>query len=79
MLFTFGDICFGCFSFASCGYFQTVLDELPSIDGSEPDLGYGWGLELLSGFLALITAGLGITVLFKGIGENEASGGKNSA
>jgi len=63
------DVIFGSLAFAACGNFQSILEELPSISG-DPDLGYGWGLELLSGFLAYISAGLAVLVLIKGIGEN---------
>lgn len=67
---------FGCLAFAACGYFNDVLDALPSY-GSNPSLGYGWGLELLTAFSAFISAALCILVLVKGIGENEANGGHN--
>jgi hypothetical protein len=64
------DIIFGCLCFASCGNWQAVLEELPSY-GDNPDLGFGWSLELFSGFLAWATAALAILVLIKGIGNNE--------
>lgn len=67
-----GDIVFGCVAFASCGNYQMVMDEFPEPLGSY-DLGFGWGLMLLAGFLAWICAILGAVILVKGIGENSAT------
>lgn len=68
-----GDIVFGSIAFAACGNFQSILDELPSVSSDDAELGYGWGLELLSGFLAYICAALAVVVLVKGIGDNKAA------
>lgn len=75
---TGADIIYACVAFASCGYFQRILEELPSINSDDPELGLGWGLELTSAFIAMICGVLGVLVLVKGIGENEANGGKNA-
>ena len=65
------DIIFGCLAFAACGNFQSVMDQFPELYG-EYEVGTGWGLELLSGFIAWICAGLAIIVIIKGVGENSA-------
>ncbi len=65
-----GDIVLGCLCFAACGDFNTVMEEFPDSTLGEYEVGWGWGLFLLSGFFAWITAALAVVVLIKGTGEN---------
>lgn len=72
------DLVFGSLAFAACGNFHAVLDEFPTVYG-DYELGFGWGLELFSGFLAYFCALLSVLIIIKGIGENEKAPADNTA
>jgi hypothetical protein len=64
-----GDVFFGAMAFAAVGDFRFILSSLPAY-GDGADTGYGWSLEMFSGFLAFFCAFLAAVVFINRTGED---------
>ena len=62
------DIIYGILAFMAVGGYKSASDNFP--DSGSLEMGYGWGLVLLSGLVAWVCALLDLLVLVKGTGDN---------